>query len=177
MKNFRIFAVCLALCLLLTGCSFIPSAKPIEPKTFEMEFYGLCLTADDSYKEVEDKGEWDLQITNGNAYISVMAYYLIDLAEDQNPKGIYDSHNEDIFSTRDNISVIKSAQTQTQGQKTITKTRYSGEWEGNKNYYDSYLLEFEGGDVFAFVLVTGTPSYIENTKELEEIVHSISITE
>lgn len=177
MKYFRIFLSLLIICLMLTGCSFVGPIGEKKDVIFEIPFYKLSLTANESFEKDNEDSNWDLQLTNGNAYISIMAYKYIDLAEDQSPKEIYDWHNEELFSKRDNVSVVKEAVTETEADRTIIKTRYSAENDGSKNYYDSYLLDFKNDEVFAWVLVTGTPSYIESTKELEDIVYTLKIIE
>lgn len=175
MKLFKITAVFLTLCLILTGCSLMKNSWEKQEAVFEIPLYGLTLTAYDTYRVDAENSSWDLQITDGNAYISVMAYKYIDLSEEQTPEAIYDYHNSDIFSRRDNVKVIEEAAATREESRTITKTRYSAELDGTKNYYDSFLVDFRGNEVFAWVLVTGTPSYVENSKELSDIVYSLKI--
>ena len=159
----------------MSGCnSQFSNIQDKKEKTFKVYGYDLKITANSNFKDDSEDSPWDLQITNNNVYLSVMAYEYIDLSEGQSPKDLYDFHNEDLFSRRENVSVIEEEATQTLTGKNITKTRYSAEADGNKNYYDTYLIDFTESEVFAWVLVTGTPSYLKNnTEELESIVYSL----
>lgn len=173
MKYIRSFFAVFLIFAILTGCSTILDRLQNVETVFEIPEYNLKITADIDFERV-DAGNWDLQITDGNCYISVMAYSDIDLAENQTAKDVYDFHNDDMLSRRDNAFIVKDETTETLTDKTIVKTVYSAENNGNKNYYSSYLVEFKDEETFAWVLVTGTPSYIENNSEkLDGIVHTL----
>lgn len=163
----------LSVCLLLSGCSVFEEVTPfieITEKVFSVEGYGLQVTADSSFTE-NTGGSFDLQITDGDSYISIMAYKYIDLPEDTTPLDVYDAQNEDLISKRTAVTVIEEAET----QGDITQALYSAEKDGVKNYYGSYLVDFPQEETFAWVLVTAAPSNFERNREyLEDIVFSIT---
>ena len=58
---------------------------------------------------------------------------------------------------------------------TITKAMYSATKEGTKNYYATYLIDFPKDEIFAWVLITAVPSYMEsNLERLDNIVCSLT---
>lgn len=169
------------LCVSLAGCgrilSIINLVDKIEdniPKTFEIASYGVQITADGSFSE-NTEGAWDLQITDGSVYVSVMVYKYSDLGEDMTPRDVYDVQNEDIFSRRDNVKTISAEKSTELDGKNMIYTRYSAESDGFKNYYDSYLVDIPASETLAWILITGVPSNVENrTAELEKIASSLS---
>lgn len=175
-RTFKCLLAMAALSLSLTGCLPLDLATATyDEKEFTIEDYGVSFTATTEWEESEDT-PFDLQISDNNSYFSVMAYNQIDLAEDQTPESIYEWHNEDIFSRRENVKIIEDYTTYTNNGKTITSTLYSAEFDEGKNYYYSFLVTFDDNeDVFAWVLVTGVPSYISNHKDdYIEIVNTMT---
>ena len=171
--------VLLMTCILFStvGCS-VPNnpASLLEPTEtiFTVDNYHLQITADSTFNEKTD-GDWDLQITNENAYISIMAYRHIDIPENLTPLDIYDMQNEGLLSQRTAVNVIEKAKTQTFSQQVVTHALYSAEKDGVKNYYASYLIELPDDETFAWVLVSAMPSYLDENKEyLHNIVCSLS---
>jgi len=169
-------------CMLLSavGCTAISDTGLLSEPTetvFPIDSYDLQLTADSSFQE-KTGGSFDLQITNGKAYVSVMAYKYIDLPEGVTPRDVYDMQNEDLFSKRTAVTVIEEIKTQTVSQKTVTQALHSAEKDGVKNYYATYLIDLPEEEVLAWVLVTATSSYLEAKQEyLNNIVFSLSATE
>ena len=180
MKKFLIGLLAVCMVFSAVGCSVLndvaPQVQPTEKK-FSIDSYGLQITADSTFQE-KTGGSFDLQITNNDAYISVMAYPYIDLPQDLTPLDVFDMQNEDLFSKRTAVAVIEEAKTQILSQYTITQALYSAENDGNKNYYASYLIDFPDEEVFAWVLVTAMPSYMERNREsLHNIVCSLTAVE
>ncbi len=171
-KHFLPVIFTLCICLIFSGCSSAP--KEI---THEITDYNLQITADSKFKDAKSES-WDLQLSDGMSYISVMAYSYSDLAEGQTPKDLYNYHNDDLFSRRENVSVIEKEKAEKTSTANVVKTRFSAEKDSSKNYYDSFLFEFEKGEVFAWVLISATPSYLEkNTNELHNIVYSLTLNQ
>ena len=176
----KMIAVVMAVCVLfsLAGCSALEDATAIvrpKEKVFSIDTYHLQITADTTFQEKTGGNSWDLQITNGDAYISVMAYKYIDLPQDVTPADVYDMQNQDIFSKRDNVATVEETMTQTLPGCKVTYGMYSAEKDGGKNYYASYLMDFADAETFAWVLVTAVPSYMEENKEtLHNIVCSLT---
>lgn len=159
---------CLLLCT--AGCSIL---KPAE-KVFTVDTYGLQITADSSFQE-NTGGAFDLQITNDNAYISIMAYRYIDLPEGCAPADVFKTQNDDLLGKRDGVVLIQPEQTQTVAQRQVTQALYSGERNGVKNYYATYLVDIPEAETCAWVLVTAAPSYFTaNQEHLNDIVLSLT---
>lgn len=163
MKKLMVF---LLVACLLAGCG--AANQTASEKVFTVDGYNLQLTADSSFYQ-NTGGSFDLQITNDHAYISIMAYKYIDLPDGMTPLDAYQVQNEDIFSRRTNVTAIEEGQ---------TRGLYSAERDGVKNYYATYLIDLPEHETFAWVLVTGAPSYVENNREyLDGIVDSLKIAE
>lgn len=184
----KAFILLMTVCMLLSaaGCTLpidsVSSTKPEEttPPTkpaetvFSIDSYQLKITADSTFFD-KTGGSFDLQITNGRAYVSVMAYKYIDLPSGLTPLDVLDMQNEDIFSKRTNVTTVEETTTESTSQKSITHALYSAEKDGAKNYYASYLVDFPAEQTFAWVLVTAMPSYfVENQEYLHNIVCSLT---
>ncbi len=173
MKKIIVLFVIACMLFSTAGCSALNDiASLVEPKeaVFSIDSYHLQITADSTFRE-KTGGNFDLQIANDNAYISIMAYKYIDLPEDLTPLDVYDMQNEDIFSRRTAVAIIEQSKTQSH----ITHAVYSAEKDGVKNYYATYLVDFPDEETFAWVLVSAMPSYLDNNKEyLHNIVCSLT---
>ena len=171
--------VFLAVCMLcsLAGCSELHNLEsPFQPTetVFSIDSYRLQITADSTFRE-NTGGAFDLQITNGKAYVSIMAYQYMDLPEGVTPQDVYEVQNEDLFSKRTAVAVVEDTKTQTLSQKELTYAMYSAEKDGTKNYYATYLVDIPLEKTFAWVLVTATPTYLDNNQEyLHNIVCSLT---
>ena len=178
----KVIVMFLMACMLFSaaGCS-VPNDtdslfKPTEA-VFSIDNYHLQITADSTFQE-KTGGNYDLQITNGSTYISIMAYKYMDLPENVTPLDVYDMQNEDLFSKRTAVTVIEEAKTQSLSQRTITHALYSAEKDGVKNYYASYLIDLPDAETFAWVLVTAMPSYLSDNRDLlHDIVCSLTTIE
>lgn len=175
MKYIKSLSLILLFAIILSGCSpVVDKLMENSVKTFEIPSYGLSFTADGDFEEAESGGGWNIQITDGAAYFSIMAYEYADLSEGQTPEDVYRYHNEDIFSRRENVTVVTEEKGEIWNEITYLNTVYSAEKDGVKNYYSSYLVDMEQDGIFAWVLVTSTPSYLEkNSEEFKEMVRSI----
>ena len=169
----------LAVCILCSaaGCSGINDISSLSSsaeKVFTLDSYHLQITADRTFQE-NTGGSFDLQITNENAYISIMAYHYIDLPENTTGQDVYDLQNEDLFSKREAVTLIEGDETQTLSQGTVTYGLHSAERDGVKNYYATYLVDLPEKETLAWVLVTAIPSYYQNNMEyLHNIVCSLT---
>ena len=176
----KVSLILLVVCMLFSaaGCTVLDEVNSLVTPTqavFSIESYGLQVTADSTFKE-NTGGSFDLQITNGSCYVSFMVYKYIDLPEGVTPLEVYDMQNEDLLSKRTAVKTVEETETQTLSQGTVTKTLYSAEKDGVKNYYASYLMDLPGAETFAWVLVTATPSYQEHNRVyLHDIVCSLTI--
>lgn len=182
MKRILAYTMSMAvLVMMLTGCGLLDSYahfvanNAATDRKFKVEGYDITLTASKEWEKSADTS-FDLQIGNGSSYLSIMAYDKIDLAERETPEDIYDWHNEDLFSRRDNVKLVEEPVTYTSNGKVITRTMYSAERDGVKNYYCSCLVTFEDDeDVFAWVILTGTPSYlVDHRDDILEIVDTMA---
>ena len=180
MKKFKILISLVLIFTMLSGCSVLNKKEEDKTPTLKLTFpiieYGLSVKSNTDFEAVSDKGNWDLQITNGDIYFSVMAYKTIDLAEDQTPNDVYTIQNKQLFENRENVQTVIATKNVSHQGRNITHTRYSAESDVGKNYYDSFLVTFDGNpDVFAWILATGVPSTMDEYKAtIEEMVLSIS---
>lgn len=187
----KVLSAVLLLCvaLLTVGCSVEDAIQNIvtdgllegkvngvsADETFEIEAYHLTLKTDDKWVKT-DAENFDVQISDGNSRLSVMAYRDIDLAEGQTPAGLYTWHTEDLLSRRENVETVEGTKTQKRAGKTMQYSLHSAERNGNKNYYLSCLVTFDDQDeVFVWVLYNGTPSYVlEHREEALAILDTLS---
>lgn len=178
MKKALLYFLIVCMLLSATGCSLqevldTPLVKPTEA-VFSIDSYALQITADSSFRE-NTGGSFDLQLTNDNAYVSVMAFKYIDLSEDLTPMKVYEMQNEEIFNRRESVKEIDENKAPTLSGNAVKTALYSAEKDGTKNYYTTYLVDFPDKEIFAWVLVTSMPSYLtENREYLHNIVCSLS---
>ena len=174
----KVITFLLIACMLFSavGCSAIDKQSPFSKSTekvFSIDNYKLQITANTTFKEDTD-GEFDLQITNDDCYISVMTYKYVDISEDLMPMDVFDMQNDALFETRDNVAVIEKAITQTLENKSITKALFSAEKNKIKTYYEAYLIDIPENETLSWVLVSAMPSYIKENKEfIDNIVCSL----
>jgi len=177
MKKIVICILVLCVILSISGCNSIEEIlSPSAPETaiFNIAGYGLQLTADTDFRE-STGGNYDMQITNDDCYISIMAFSYIDLPQDVSPADVYDMQNQDLFSRRENTVIIEALQTKSDSGRTILRTLYSAEKSGSKNYYGSYLIDFPTEKTFAWILVSAVPSYYQShSTYLHGIVTSLT---
>lgn len=175
MKRILLLLVCTCVMLSASGCKTpidLPFEEPAE-KVFSVEAYGLQLTADTSFAEAT-AGEFDLQIKNDYAYISIMAYRYTDLSEELTPLQAFQMQNEDIFSRREEVQLLEEEKTESFSDHTLTKALYSAKRDGVKNHYAMYLVDFPEKEIFAWVLVSAMPVDMESEGEtLHKIVSSL----
>ena len=170
-----------AILVILLSCVLFSSfaCALIEPteKIFSIDEYNLAITADSTFSDA-NADNFDLQITNSKCYISVFGYMYIDLSKGQTPIDVFDIQNEDVFSRRNEVTLIEDTKTEAFSNYTITQALHSAEYEGSKNYYATYLIDFPEEEVFAWVLITSTPSYLTKNREyLNNIVYSLTLIE
>lgn len=170
-----LMVVCMLFCLV--GCSMsndILSVLDPAEEIFSIDSCRLQITADSTFQE-KTGGSFDMQITNGKCYISIMAYRYTDLTEGITPQDVFDIQNEDLFGKRDNVLIIDAVQTQSMSGKSLTQAMYSAEKDGVENYYLTYLVDLPDKETVAWVLVTAAPSYVESNREyLHNIVCSLT---
>lgn len=171
MKRIKLLPLLLVFCFALVSCTL---AAPKEV-TFNIEKYGITVIGNDNFEE-STSGSWDLQITNQKVNISIMVFNIDEIVEDGTQKSIYDLQNKDLLSKRENTTTAEAETITQMSDKKITKTVFSGDRDGIKNYYASYLIEFSNSETFAWGLINGTPEDIgEDLRALEEILLSAKI--
>lgn len=171
MKVIKIAAFVLALCLLLVGCK-------AEAVSFQVGQYDLAIIADSTFEDVT-AGDWNLQISDGNVYISIMAWKYSEMADDNfsNSYELYTLHDENLKSKRQNVETIAAEITYNDGERKAYRNAFRAEKDGLENVYYTYLLDFEESGRVAWVILNGEPSYFEeNLYALETIVNSIYVT-
>lgn len=176
MKKRFVLCMLFSFCLMLCGCDAFEALNKQKAKAFSIPSYGLELTADASYSDVTDEGNFDLQITNGHLYLGVMAYRIEDINESETPQSIFGFHNKDLMSRRENVAVEIEETTEHLDKKSVAFIRWSADYNGYKNYYDSYLIEFDDSNVFAWVLVSMPPENLDIYNEkVTNIVYSLIV--
>lgn len=140
-----IFLIPILICFQIYGPNTVINDLIAEEKIFTIDDYDIYFTADKDWEEVS-QDNFDIKITNDKCYFNVMAYHTVDLAEIWTPAYLYDWHNNDIFSQRENVEIIKSCNTYLKNGKTILYTLYSAEHENDKYYYGSCMVTFSSTD-------------------------------
>jgi hypothetical protein len=176
MKKVLLIVLAVVLSVSVCGCG----KEEIDPKTVEKVFditeYNMSITANETFYDNESEN-YNLQITDDKANISIMAYKTSEF-ETMTPKEVYEYHNQDMFSRREEVTVIKEEDTGVYVGRKIIHTRYSAVLDGSENYYDTFLIDFEGKGVFAWVLVNGLPETIEADGDYyHRIVRTIKLVE
>ena len=173
----KLMGIILVLCSLLcvAGCVGTGGATA-EPTrvTFAVTGYGLQIMADDTFTE-KTGGEWDLQLTNDECYISVMAYKYSDLSEEYTPQDVYKLQNDSFLGKRTNVKELEKESTEVIEGRTVTQKLYSAEKDGVENYYASYLFDIPESEICAWLLISTPSSYFEGNREhLNNIACSLS---
>lgn len=147
-----------------------------DTNEFYIDDYDIYLTTDSDWEEA-DPGSFDLKITNNDCYFGVMAYNSVDLAKKWTPETLYEWHNEDVFSRRQNVEIIDPCISYSKDGKNYTYTLFSAEKDDDKNYYGSCMITFDSTDEkMVWVLFAALPSYvIENEDYILDIIYSIDI--
>lgn len=167
-KKVLLFMCMMMSLVLISGCNLTETTNKMKmDKEFFIDYYNISFTASQEWSET-DQDNFDLQITNGDSYFSVMTYYTIDLPEGDTPESIYAWQNEDLFSKRENVEIVAEEPVVISDGKIITATMFSAERDGKKNYYYSCLVQFGiiNKDVFSWIIVTAQPSYMQKNKDV-----------
>ena len=166
-KTAMFLCIVLMSSFLLSGCNLIKSENTASmDKEFFIDYYNVSFTATQEWSQT-DQDNFDLQLTNGEAYFSVMTYYTIDLPVGDTPENIYAWQNEDLFSRRENVETVEDERIIISDGKIITATMFSAERDGKKNYYYSCLVQLGNNeDVFSWIIVTALPSYMQKNKDV-----------
>jgi predicted small lipoprotein YifL len=150
-------AVLLAVVLILSAFAGCAKKDPFEIPGYSIEF-----DPGDGWSTVEDSG-YDLQLTNGKAYITVMAYVSTDFIDPPDPLEIYRDQNDvEIISAREGIAVVEEETSYNhKSGKTITTTMYSAQYNGTENRYLSCMVQFNNeADSFVWFLFNSTADYM-----------------
>ncbi len=166
---------CSVLGIALNTTRAVASLENQEEK-YVIDYYDIVVTAEGYWEDVTEGKPFDLQLHDGSSYYSVMAYKYIDLSEGQTPEDIYHWHNSDIMSKRDNVKQFSLDLFTQMDDKCITKNEYLADYNGNRNFYMSYLVDFKEEETFAWILVTATPTTLmKNNDKYEAMVKNVSI--
>lgn len=173
-KNIIIMMI---LMVFLSGCGINTDVQDErKDKEFYIEDYGISLLVPKEWEECELESECDLYLTNGESYLGVMAYYLIDLPKEYTIERYYEIQNENFLSRRENVEIVEPQKTISCEGKKITTTMFSGERDGGKSYYYICLVTFDDNpDVFAYVLISAIPSKM--LKQQEDMLNIIKTME
>ncbi len=129
--------------------------------------YDVQFVLPDGWENTTDDSPYDLQMKNEDRYYcSIFGYKDIDLPNDMTPEDLFEFQKEDIFDKRDFVELVKEEPVWEDEYKKIYRELYSGELEGNKYYYYCCMIDFkEPSESLAWVIFSGTPSWIEHDLE------------
>ena len=178
-KKFAVILLVLCSLFCVAGCAGIGSGFTAEPTrvNFPIEGYGLQIMADDTYEE-KTGGEWDIQLTNDEAFISVMVYKYSDLSDGMTAQDVYRIQNNSFLENRTNVKELEKESTEVIEGKTVTQKLYSAEKDGAENYYASYIFDIPEKETCAWLLISAVPSYYtENKEHLNNIACSLTAVE
>lgn len=163
----RNIIIMMILLVCLTGCGINNDISDEgTDKQFYIEDYDISLSVPKEWREYDSESEYDLYLTNGESYLGVMTYYMIDLPKGYTIEGVYEIQNDDFLSRRENVEIVEPQKTISFEGKKITTTMFSGERDGGKNYYYSCLVTFDDNpDVFAWILISALPSRMLRQQE------------
>ena len=172
-QNWKMNALFFIILIILLGYSRFNRDESGEKDIFLAE-YNFAISLPEGWKELADTN-FDLQLTNGKAYLSVFVYFKNELAEYQSPLDVHEEHIEELFSGRENVRKLKEENIKELPDKEIYSVLYSAEYKGVENYYYCNLLDFkEGSDIFSWIVITTLPSYFEeNNTLLDEIIETV----
>jgi hypothetical protein len=167
-----------AIALLLVGCAqdaeSLAKARYIATSNSPVEF----LFPPGWHKSTKDN-PFDLQCfaKHERANTGVFVYAREDLAEDFEPRELFQFQIEDLQSKRRNVRIKDAEEVVCEDGKKLTSVVFSGEKGSSRYFYRFTLVEFDGNpDFVAVVLQVAIPSEWTTYKPiLEGIVRSARI--
>ena len=105
----------------------------------------------------------------------VFVYDSGEFQEGMTPQEVFQFHLEDLGSKRTNFTALSPQATKVIEDKTITSALFSGEKDGEENYYQFTLIEFaDDTDLFLVLLQVSLPeNWGANQPTLSAIAHSV----
>lgn len=145
-QNWMMIALFFIILIILLGYSRFNRDESGEKDIFLAEYnFAICLP--EGWKELADTN-FDLQLTNGKAYLSVFVYFKNELAEYQSPLMFMKNISRNSLAG-ENVRKLKEENIKELPDKEIYSVLYSAEYKGVENYYYCNLLDFkEGSDIF-----------------------------
>ncbi|MEM9246058.1 MAG: hypothetical protein AAGA67_10005 [Cyanobacteria bacterium P01_F01_bin.153] len=178
MKGLRKFGVVMAAALILAGCGGEGSPQagdtdaiaPQQEQAAENEVAvapeekgqaiplaegQLQISVPDGWLLNEDENPFDVQYIapRQDMNTGVFVYKLEELDDSMTAQEVLNFHVEDLQSKRDNFTPIYLQKTETHQGKTITASAFSGEKDGQEDYYKFTLLEFSDNPNVLLILL------------------------
>ena len=155
--------------------------KPEEPETKSVrtiEKNGLQITADEQYEDITEDGDFDLQLKDGDRYISVYDFDQSWLKKGQTAKDVFVMQNENLFRGMTDVIALGEESAEETPYAAVTRRLYQGKLMERELVYDCYLFHFYDSHKFAWVLITtNLQDYEQNSEKLRKVVHSLRTIE
>lgn len=105
---------------------------------------------------------FDLQCTDGNAYMSVFVHNMKNFETGTSKKSILENYVKNIMSKRANVEEKEALMEINNDNQKIYQTTYTADLGDSKNLYSFNLIDFgEDNNLVVFVLFSALPSYGE----------------
>ncbi len=182
MKSLRKFGIVMTAAAILAGCggegspqaedtgtiapqeqaaeNEVAAAPEEEGQAIPLAEGQLQISVPNGWLLNEDENPFDVQYIapRQDMNTGVFVYNLGELDGSMTAQEVFDFHVEDLKSKRNNFTPIYTQKTETHQGKTITASAFSGEKDGQEDYYKFTLLEFsDNPDVLLVLLQVSLP--------------------
>ncbi|MBQ7871385.1 MAG: hypothetical protein IJ357_04515 [Oscillospiraceae bacterium] len=163
MKKFLAFLLLFGV-LALAGCAG-------QTQSVTIEAYGITLSVPEGWATEADSA-FDLQLSDGTGYMSLMAYYRDEV--DMSPTQVHAWHDEALLADREAVSELEAETTEEIKGKTVTTVVYAAGSEGEENYYSSSMVELSE-DLILWMVVSGPVDEFEADRDMiHDVLASLS---
>lgn len=154
MKKSCIWLLILSM-LVISGCV---SAT----KHFSIDAYGISLKMPEDWAAVEDS-TFDLQLSNGTAYMSLMAYRRDEV--DMSTSEIQRWHDDALLGSREGVRVIEDERSEEIDGKTVQTMVYGYTLDDTENYYYSTITALND-TTFVWLVVTAPMKDLDEDRDM-----------
>lgn len=164
MKRFLAFLLLVTM-FSLSGCAG-------QTQSFTIDAYGVGLKTPEGWS-VEEDSAFDLQLSNGASYMSLMAYHRDEV--DMSPAEVHAWHDESLLEERENVRELEAETTGELGGKKVTTVVYAAGLEGEENYYSSSMVELSE-DLILWMVVSGPVDEFEADRDMiRDVIASLNV--
>ncbi len=144
-----------------------------EDEVFKISEYDIEVKTSAGWTKMEETN-FDLQCMSPSKdmIMSIFVYRDEDLKSDQTPEKLFREQTDELLSKRKNVLELEGFEVETAKNKVIYSMLCSADRDGGSgNYYQFYLIDFEGADTMAWILFTGLPTVVSNGEgEIDKII-------